>query len=70
MASPNCCGCLALVLSGLKDNQIEFNPYGVKRAIENTALKVDETLGSGAGLIQVVNKIRIYILFNLNPNII
>ena len=70
MASPNCCGCLALVLSGLKDNQIEFNPYGVKRAIENTALKVDETLGSGAGLIQVENKNRKYILFNLNPNII
>jgi tripeptidyl-peptidase-2 len=53
MASPNCCGCLALILSGLKENGIDFNPYGVKRAIENTALKVDETLGSGAGLIQV-----------------
>jgi len=53
MASPNCCGCLALVLSGLKQNGIESNPYGVKRAIENTALKVDETLASGAGLIQV-----------------
>lgn len=53
MASPNCCGCIALVLSGLKQNKIEFNPYGVRRAIENTALKVDEALGSGAGLIQV-----------------
>ena len=53
MSSPNCCGCLALIISGLKDNEIEFNPYGVKRAIENTALPVDETLGSGAGLIQV-----------------
>lgn len=55
MASPNCCGCLALILSGLKQNRIEFNPYGVKRAIENTALDVDETLGTGAGLIQVNN---------------
>ena len=53
MASPNCCGCIALVLSGLKQNKIEFNPYGVRRAIENTALSVDEPLGSGAGLIQV-----------------
>ena len=53
MSSPNCCGCLALILSGLKDNSVEFNPFGVKRAIENTALTVDETLGAGAGLIQV-----------------
>lgn len=53
MSSPNCCGCLALILSGLKQNNIEFNPFGVKRAIENTATPVDEVLGSGAGLIQV-----------------
>lgn len=53
MSSPNCCGCLALILSGLKQNNIEFNPFGVKRAIENTALGVDEVVGSGAGLIQV-----------------
>jgi hypothetical protein len=43
---------LALLLSGLKSLGVEFNPYGVKRAIENTALPVDEPLGSGAGLIQ------------------
>lgn len=54
MASPNCCGCIALVLSGLKQNKIEFNPFGVKRAVENTAHLVDESIGSGAGLIQVV----------------
>ncbi|CAF0707859.1 unnamed protein product [Brachionus calyciflorus] len=53
MASPNCCGCLALILSGLKSNEIEFNPFGVKRAIENTAIQVDEPIGCGAGLIQV-----------------
>ena len=53
MASPNCCGCLALILSGLKLSGIEFNPFGVKRAIENTALLVDEAIGCGAGLIQV-----------------
>lgn len=53
MSSPNCCGCLALILSGLKQNRIEFNPFGVKRAIENTALNVDEIIGTGAGLIQV-----------------
>lgn len=54
MASPNCCGCLALILSGLKSTGVEFNPFGVKRAIENTALLVDEAIGCGAGLIQVL----------------
>ncbi len=53
MSSPNCCGCLALILSGLKQNNIEFNPFGVKRAIENTAHPVDDLIGSGNGLIQV-----------------
>jgi tripeptidyl-peptidase-2 len=53
MSSPNCCGCIALILSGLKANDIDFNPFGVKRAIENTALPVDEPIGMGAGLIQV-----------------
>ena len=53
MSSPNCCGCLALILSGLKQKNVDFNPFGVKRAIENTAVVVDEVIGSGAGLIQV-----------------
>jgi tripeptidyl-peptidase-2 len=53
MSSPNCCGCLGLILSGLKANKIDYNPFGVKRAIENTALPVDESIGQGAGLIQV-----------------
>lgn len=63
MASPNCCGCLALILSGLKSNKIEFNPFGVKRAIQNTALPVDEIIGSGAGLIQV-EKVYDYLVDN------
>ena len=53
MSSPNLCGCLALILSGLKKNNIEYTPYGVKRGIENSALEIDDTLGSGAGFIQV-----------------
>lgn len=54
MSSPNCAGCIALILSGLKQNKIEFNPYGIKRALENTSRKIDdEILASGAGLVQV-----------------
>ena len=54
MSSPNLCGCLALLLSGLKKNGIEYTPFGIKRGIENTALEVDEPLGAGAGMIQVL----------------
>jgi tripeptidyl-peptidase-2 len=53
MSSPNCCGCLALIVSGLRQRGVDFNPFGVKRAIENTAVCVDEAIGCGAGLIQV-----------------
>ena len=53
MASPNACGSIALILSGLIANNIEYFPYGIKRALENTALKIDDELGSGAGLIQI-----------------
>ncbi len=53
MSSPNCCGCISLILSGLKQNSIEYNPYGVRRALENTAQPVDEVIGAGAGLVQV-----------------
>jgi tripeptidyl-peptidase-2 len=53
MSSPNCCGCVSLIVSGLKQNAVDYNPYLIKRAIENTASQVDEPIGCGAGLIQV-----------------
>lgn len=54
MASPNLCGCLALVLSSLKQQSIYYTPYSIKRALENTSnAACDETIGVGAGLVQV-----------------
>lgn len=53
MASPNCTGCIALILSGLKAQGLRTTPYAVKRAIENTANQIEETVGGGAGLVQV-----------------
>ena len=42
-----------MILSGLQQiNQIYY-PYSIKRALENTALNVDEFVGTGAGLIQI-----------------
>lgn len=54
MASPNCCGNIALILSGLKAKKIPYNPESVKRACENTAKWIDDASpwAQGAGLIQ------------------
>lgn len=55
MASPNACGCVALLLSGLKAEQIASTPFSLKRALQNTAVRVANTdvFAQGAGLIQV-----------------
>eukprot|EP01122_Echinamoeba_exundans_P008069 TRINITY_DN2601_c1_g4_i1.p1 TRINITY_DN2601_c1_g4~~TRINITY_DN2601_c1_g4_i1.p1 ORF type:complete len:1306 (-),score=238.67 TRINITY_DN2601_c1_g4_i1:694-4611(-) len=57
MSSPNACGCLALVLSGLKNQNVPYSPALVRQAIENTARPVDgqDKLTHGAGVIQVTD---------------
>lgn len=55
MASPNACGGMALLLSGLKAEQIAYSPYSVRRALQNTAQSVKgaEVFAQGPGLLQV-----------------
>ncbi len=55
MASPNCCGAIALMLSALKAKQTPYSPYSVRRALENTAQPVGggDPFAQGAGLIQI-----------------
>ncbi|GAB1601216.1 tripeptidyl-peptidase 2-like, partial [Argonauta hians] len=55
MSSPNACGCIALMLSGLKANSIAYSPFSVRRALMNEAQKIDscDPFGLGAGLLQV-----------------
>ena len=46
-----------LILSGLKANSVPYSPYSVRRAIENTAQKVNgvEVFAIGNGVIQVLS---------------
>ncbi|KAI8925896.1 Tripeptidyl peptidase II-domain-containing protein [Entophlyctis helioformis] len=46
MSSPNCCGCLALLVSGLKASNIPYTPYLVKAAIQATGKDISDPLGT------------------------
>ncbi|MCH7870153.1 MAG: S8 family serine peptidase [Planctomycetes bacterium] len=54
MASPNLCGGVALLLSGLKQEGMAYSPHRIRRAIENTARWIDnvEPFAQGRGLAQ------------------
>ena len=45
MSSPNCAGCVALLISGLKKQNISYNPYAIKRALQVTGKSVDDPFG-------------------------
>ncbi|ORX59943.1 hypothetical protein BCR36DRAFT_316119 [Piromyces finnis] len=53
MSSPNCCGCLALIVSALKANNIPFTPYRITKAIQRTSKSINNPMN--VGLIQVEN---------------
>ena len=48
-----------LVMSGLKAQGIEFTPFSIRRALENTAQPIEnvEKLAQGHGLIQVYHNV-------------
>ncbi|XP_071511287.1 tripeptidyl-peptidase 2-like [Diadema antillarum] len=56
MSSPNACGSIGLILSGLKKLSIPYTPHSIRRAVENTAQVLDnvEHFSQGYGLVQVV----------------
>jgi len=53
MSSPNCCGCLALIISALKANNIQYTPYRISKAIQRTSKNINNPMN--VGLIQVEN---------------
>jgi len=55
MSAPNACGGLALLLSGLKQEEMSYSPHTVRRAIQNTAQVIEgtEMLAQGPGMLQI-----------------
>ncbi|MFQ5732795.1 MAG: S8 family serine peptidase [Planctomycetaceae bacterium] len=55
MASPNACGGIALLLSGMKATNTPCTPFSVQRAIKNTARRIEsaDRFAQGPGLFQV-----------------
>lgn len=55
MAAPHVAGAIGVLLSGLKQQNIPYSPYSVKRAVENTAILMEngEVFAQGNGLLQV-----------------
>lgn len=55
MASPHVAGAVALLLSGLIKNNIVYSPFSIKRAIWNTATRLDavDPFAQGNGLLNV-----------------
>ncbi|KAJ1984723.1 hypothetical protein H4R34_000485 [Dimargaris verticillata] len=47
MSSPNCCGCIALLLSGLKAKGKVYTPFRIKSAIKNSALSINDSMNVG-----------------------
>lgn len=56
MSAPNACGGIALILSALKAQKVDFNPYSVRRAIENNSHLIPELdiFSQGHGLFRVL----------------
>ena len=55
MSSPHAAGCVALLLSACKAQGIRCNPNRIRRALQNTARKMNDlsNLQQGHGMIQV-----------------
>lgn len=55
MSAPHVCGAVALLISGLLKNKIDYSPYSIKRALWNTATKLGhvDPFAQGNGLLNV-----------------
>eukprot|EP01025_Chloroclados_australasicus_P012076 TRINITY_DN154_c0_g3_i1.p1 TRINITY_DN154_c0_g3~~TRINITY_DN154_c0_g3_i1.p1 ORF type:complete len:1355 (+),score=115.99 TRINITY_DN154_c0_g3_i1:491-4066(+) len=63
MSSPNACGAIALILSYLQANKLDYSPSRIRRAVCNTASPMypglsDSPLTYGSGLLQVPEAVK------------
>jgi tripeptidyl-peptidase-2 len=67
MSSPSCAGCVALIISGLKQEGIHYTPSSIKLALQNTAKKITglDSLMQGNGMVQTLDCYE-YLLSNKN----
>lgn len=70
MSSPNACGCIALLLSALKQQGIPCTPHRVRRAVCNTAKKMEHLgdLVQGHGMVQVEKALQYLVAFKNQPS--
>ena len=56
MASPHVCGAVALLISGLRHENLKWSPFSIKRALASTARPLPHLCpyGQGHGLMQVI----------------
>ncbi|CAB4017177.1 tripeptidyl-peptidase 2, partial [Paramuricea clavata] len=68
MASPNACGAIALLLSGLKEKGVKYSPHSIRRCLENAGSLVNgiDRFTIGHGLVQVD---KTFDLANLNNDV-
>ncbi|KAJ9587783.1 hypothetical protein L9F63_018809, partial [Diploptera punctata] len=69
MASPHVCGAIAILLSGLEKKWLQYSPYSIKRALENTALYLEslDAFAQGRGLLQVEKAFDHLVAFHGQP---
>ncbi|XP_077291266.1 tripeptidyl-peptidase II [Arctopsyche grandis] len=55
MSAPHVAGAISTLISGLKENNISYSPYSIKRALENSATYIPdvEPFAQGCGLLNV-----------------
>jgi len=60
-----CCDWSALILSALKANHIQYSPFSVRRALQNSTLTLPnvEVFAQGSGLLQVSRVFCIVLLY-------
>ncbi|XP_047544698.1 tripeptidyl-peptidase 2 [Vanessa atalanta] len=69
MAAPHVAGAVAALISGLKDRQLPYSPYSIKRALENSAtfLPHVEPWAQGCGLLHIEKAFEILTTYHDQP---